>query len=727
LERWIEQESYGPGTFPSKETPAEERGSVKRLVLLLWILGALGLASCNTAPASTALTCTTTAATSSTTSSSVACTDPATNITVALSPATLTTTVVTQTQFFGSVSGGTDTIITWKVNNITGGNPTIGTIDSTGLYTAPSITPSPATVTVSATSFEDTVAVATSAVTITPPPTVTVSPTTWTMPSGLASTKQFNSIVTGATTTNVNWRVGSPTTNPVPGGNATLGTIDFNGIYTAPATPPPGSTVFIQAASQDFPLSTASATVTISGYTTSSLQGAFAFSIAGQTAAGPFFRAGTFSADGAGNLFSGVEDINEASGVTSNVSFIGAYTVATDGRGTLTFNDSHTPGTYNFVLVNGTRLQIFGFDASGTASGEAELCNPATFKNSALHGIYIFDFAGVAGSSGLSQIGEFKADGAGNLTAGQMDSNSGGTPSSAAISGGTYLVNTANGRGTAQISTGGAVLNFAFYIVNASTAKFVGTDTAERVAGFASQQTPDAVFTSSSINGSYAFLLSNSAAGNTYAAAGSLSADGAGNVVTGSVVDENLSGSPNVTLQPTGSYALSGANGRGTVSLSGSRSYVFYFISSAGGFFQETDPNHGSVAGDGIFARQQSSSFSTSQISGNYAAAAIGLAGPFSESFAGEFAANSGGIGSGLLDFNTAGALTPAQTVTGFYGASAPAIRGTLTLTLPSPLNQTRNFAIYVVQVPDALPYQQIFLVGADANRVVSGSLFRQF
>ncbi len=700
---------------------------MKRLALLLLALGALSLASCKSTATSTTLTCTTTAATSSTTSSSVTCTDPSTNISVTLSPATLTTTVVTQTKFYGSVSGGTDTIITWKVNNIPGGNPTIGIIDSTGFYTAPSVAPSPATVTISATSFEDNTAVATSSVTITPPPTVTVSPTTWTMPAGSANTKQFQSTVTGAATTNVNWYVGAPNTNPVLGGNATLGTIDANGVYAAPATPPPGSTVYVQAESQDFPLSNASATLTISGYTTSSLQGPFAFSLAGDTTAGPFFRAGSFSADGAGNLFSGVEDINEASGVTPNVSFTGTYSVAADGRGTLTFSDGHTPATYNFVLVNSTRMQIFGFDATGTASGEAEMRDPATFKNSSLHGIYIFDFAGVAGSSDVSQIGEFNADGAGNISTGQMDSNSGGTPSSAAITGGTYSVNTTNGRGTAQITTAGTTFNFAFYIANAATVKFVGTDKSERVAGFALQQTPDAVFSASSLNGSYAFLLSNSAGGNTYAAAGSLSADGSGNIAAGSVVDENLSGSPNVTLNVTGTYAFSGANGRGTVSLTSTRSYVFYFISSASGIFQETDPIHGNVASDGIFARQQSSSFSSSLVSGNYAASAIGLSGSSAESFAGEFAANAGVIGSGLLDFNTAGTLTLAQTVTGFYGASAPSVRGTLTMTLPSPLNQTRNFAIYVVQSPTALPWQQIFLIGADPNRVASGSLFRQF
>ena len=86
------------------------------------------------------------------------------------------------------------------------------------------------------------------------------------------------------------------------GGNATLGTIDANGTYTAPATPPIGSTVMVEAVAKDSPTSVDTTTVTISGYTPSSLVGRFAFSITGSTSAGSFARAGSFNADGAKGL-----------------------------------------------------------------------------------------------------------------------------------------------------------------------------------------------------------------------------------------------------------------------------------------------------------------------------------------------------------------------------------------------------------------------------------------
>jgi hypothetical protein len=53
------------------------------------------------------------------------------------------------------VSGTTNTGVTWKVNNITGGSSTVGTISSSGLYTAPSTAPSGGTVTVTAVSSYD--------------------------------------------------------------------------------------------------------------------------------------------------------------------------------------------------------------------------------------------------------------------------------------------------------------------------------------------------------------------------------------------------------------------------------------------------------------------------------------------------------------------------------------------------------------------------------------------
>ncbi|HYY95256.1 MAG TPA: hypothetical protein VE713_12125, partial [Pyrinomonadaceae bacterium] len=40
-------------------------------------------------------------------------------------------------QFTPTVTGTTNTAVTWAVNGVAGGNATVGTIDATGKYTAP--------------------------------------------------------------------------------------------------------------------------------------------------------------------------------------------------------------------------------------------------------------------------------------------------------------------------------------------------------------------------------------------------------------------------------------------------------------------------------------------------------------------------------------------------------------------------------------------------------------
>ena len=416
-------------------------------------------------------------------------------------------------------------------------------------------------------------------------------------------------------TNNVNWYV-----DGVLGGNATFGTINSNGVYTAPLTPPIGSTVTVTAALSVFPLATASATVTISGYSTSSFQGPFAFSMAGRNASGAFFRAGSFSADGAGNLNSGLEDINDASGVTTSpISFVGTYTLTADGRGTMQFSDGRTPSSFRFVLVNSNQLQIIGFDGTGTATGQANLQDISTFGISGLFGTYVFDFVGVDSSSKLlSQIGEFTADGAGGITNGLVDINDGGvvTPATPLLPfSGSYMAdpnapNTlhSNGRGKATLHLPSGDRNFFFYIVSRGSAKFVGIDpqtTAGAVTGVTTQQTPNATFDLTSLNGNFAFLLAGSGPAGTIATAGSFSADGNGHLTTG-VVDENVNGTatPNVAFS-NGSYTVA-SNGRGTATFTtASRTYtlVFYLGATGNAVFQETDSN---IASDGFFTQQQS-------------------------------------------------------------------------------------------------------------------------
>jgi len=306
-----------------------------------------------------------------------------------------------------------------------------------------------------------------------------------------------------------------------------------------------------------------------------------------------------------------------------------------------------------------------------------------------------------------------------------MDTSDGGAATPlVAITGGAYSVNTGTGRGTATLVTSGAAFQLSFYIVSRGSAKFVGTDTTQQVAGVASQQTPNATFNNSLLNGNFAFLLGNPASGSTFASAGSFSADGNGNLPSG-VLDENSSGTLTANLAFTGTYAVA-ANGRGTASFTGGRAYVFYLASLGSGVFQETDSIH--PTSDGIVARQQSATFSQALLAGNYALATSGLSGASVEVVTGEFAANgAGNVSSGAIDSNAGGTLSPGVAVTGAYAASSAAERGTLTLTLPSPLNQTRNFAVYVINSPQTLPAQQVILIRIDAALPAAGTLFRQY
>lgn len=129
--------------------------------------------------ASGQLTITSNSSTGATTAISLSgtATAPPVAVAIAVTPTTASTTVGTTQQFAASVSGTTNTAVTWTVS---GG----GTISSTGLYTAPSAVPSPATAIVKATSVADSTKSASSTVTITPAAVVSTGATYYLSASG---------------------------------------------------------------------------------------------------------------------------------------------------------------------------------------------------------------------------------------------------------------------------------------------------------------------------------------------------------------------------------------------------------------------------------------------------------------------------------------------------------------------------------------------------------------
>src|SRR5213080_4916367 len=188
------------------------------------------------------------------------------SVSVTISPILATVAAGGTQQFSAVVQNTSNTAVTWQVNGVTGGNATVGTISSSGLYTAPGVVPNPATVTVTAVSQADATKSAAAQVTITATTTVsvTISPTSATVAAG--GTQQFSAVVQNTSNTAVTWQV-----NGVTGGNATVGTISSSGLYTAPGVVPNPATVTVTAVSQADATKSAAAQVTITAATTVSV------------------------------------------------------------------------------------------------------------------------------------------------------------------------------------------------------------------------------------------------------------------------------------------------------------------------------------------------------------------------------------------------------------------------------------------------------------------------
>ena len=114
-------------------------------------------------PATVTITATTTSASVATATAQVTVTSA---FPVGVSPADVNVTTGMTQGFSATVAGTASTAVTWQVDGIAGGSAAVGTINSSGLYTAPAVVPSPATVQITAVSVDDPGSSATVAVTV---------------------------------------------------------------------------------------------------------------------------------------------------------------------------------------------------------------------------------------------------------------------------------------------------------------------------------------------------------------------------------------------------------------------------------------------------------------------------------------------------------------------------------------------------------------------------------
>jgi hypothetical protein len=717
--------------------PAKRLSWFLALILAPWILGSCGSSSStSTASPSVIVTCD--------------------QITVQLGG---------QSTCNATVTNESSTLVNWSISPAgTGSISSSGSSTST-VYTAPTTFPSnnQNVITVTAASVVASTVTGTATITVEQPTTISaiacLDPVTSQPSTTVSSGNSLDCTATSSTgvAVSVNWTIANA--NKLGGNIGTIfpqGTPGTQSTYTAPLVPPPGQMVTITATSPTLSTNTLSTTVTVV-FGNNILSGPYAFSTKGRVtnSTNAFFaRAGIFTAGG--GVLSGIEDTNQAGGspglcgtpVCVQMHFTGSYSIGPDGRGTMQFcenvNTGCTSGAtayFRIAVVSPSQAEMIDFSeptttsATVTSDGEMDLIPDTTIFNAGgLSGTYSFGFSGISSTSAEeSVVGELLSNGFGTIstgnstTPGEMDIDAAGPQF---ITGTTYSVSS-NGRGTVTLNG----LNFSFYLVTASHAKFMEIDSspASILVGdaFKQQSSATCAWSLNTLNGATLFETSGTSSGIAVADLGSFTASNNG--TTGSVgagsIDENDGGTvpPPVLGTLTGSYTVDPC-GRGTLSV-GTHSYVFYPISTGSSVLQETTSG---IVAHGFLVQPQGGPFTDSSLSGSYALNLTGTNAPGApgnrEDILGQLTSNgSGSISSGTLDTNSFGATSGSTGVpitSGTYlaahaGASAAgALRATMNL------SPTRSLVLYLVtNVSPA----QFYVLDTDTTGIAIGALYNQF
>src|ERR1035437_8952956 len=165
-------------------------------------------------------------------------------VSVALTPGSLKLGPSQTQTFTPTVSGSSNTAVTWTLS------PAVGSISSAGVYVAPASITSSQIVTVTAISMADPTKSASSTVSLVSPVSVAVTPGT--VHLGPSQTQAFVASVAATSNTAVTWTL-SPT----------VGSISSAGVYAAPASISSPQTVTVTATSVADPTKSASSTVSL--------------------------------------------------------------------------------------------------------------------------------------------------------------------------------------------------------------------------------------------------------------------------------------------------------------------------------------------------------------------------------------------------------------------------------------------------------------------------------
>lgn len=466
---------------------------------------------------------------------------------------------------------------------------------------------------------------------------VTITPTSATVLTN--QNQQFQATVTGGSTTVVTWEV-----NGAPFGNATVGTINSGGLYTAPLDVPNPASVTIAAIPVADTSKSATATVTIK------LGPNLAISPSSLTMAA-----------GAQQPFTVTSNGSAATGVTFSVS---CKSTATGGCGSVTtdgvFTAPLTPPPGGNVILTATQTEngsTFSTSATITVQLSAQ----------SLSGQYAFTLAGTDNGTPFHAAGTLTFNGSGSVSGGTEDVNSQGTTTTVNITGGTYTFSATDNRLTVDLQTDHGIRGLRAILAN-RTHGFVEDDSAGVSASGTMDLQDNTKFTQAAISGNYTFRVSGlniSSPPHGVAEVGAFTADGAGNISSG-LLDANDNGTQSSNQAVTGTYtAPSSSNGRGTLTITsgfGTQTFTYFVVDGTHFKMVETDSSR-STAGDS--AQQQNGPYSTASFQGAVAFVLSGTSGSSALGIGGLINLGGGSVSSGTVDANGPGAGGNGQAVTG--------------------------------------------------------------
>ena len=343
-----------------------------------------------------------------------------------------------------------------------------------------------------------------------------------------------------------------------------------------------------------------------------------------------------------------------------------------------------------------------------------------------LNGNYAFSFSGIRGNASVSSVfaavGRFTADGAGNITNGELDTNGVGVGTNfvAQAFTGTYSIG-ADHRGVLTFTGPGGSLRFAFAMLANGNAHFIEIDASGGAGTIGSgtiEKADSSAYSTARITGDYVFGAAGfDNANNRAAIEGRFTSSGTG-TLSNAAGDVNAYGTDYPMTFSAANYTVSNAaTGRGTMRFTftfggapGSLNFVLYVVNAGKFFAMENDAvTTTTPLLNGAVMQQQTPTggFTTSSLNGNMVIYLTGLSACGSGSEVPKAVA-------GLLTSNGAGALSltydenycrAPNSVTGAAGTYSVAANGRAAIAIGG-----YRLVAYLVKV------NQVFLFVSDSN-----------